>query len=109
MFRYNIRCFELYDRPVVSLAILTDDDPDWRPKGFAYGAWGSRTGMRFPIVKLLDYAGRREELSASDNPVAPIVLAHLEARATRHEAEDRRHAKMRLVKQLYGRGWSADD
>src|SRR5438477_12502878 len=26
MFRYNIRCFELYDRRVVSLAILSDDD-----------------------------------------------------------------------------------
>jgi hypothetical protein len=48
MFRYNIRCFELYDRRVVSLAILCDDAPDWRPKGFAYGGWGSRTGIRFP-------------------------------------------------------------
>src|SRR5438128_2959763 len=90
MFRYNIRCFELYDRPMVSLAILTDDDPNWRPRGFAYGAWGSRTGMRFPAVKLLDYAGREEELNASDNPAAQIVLAHLEARVTREQPEDRR-------------------
>ena len=58
MFRYNIRCFELYDRRVVSLAILCDDSPEWRPRGFAYGGWGSRTGIRFPTVKLLDYAGR---------------------------------------------------
>ncbi len=82
MFRYNIRCFELYDRRVVSLAILTDDDPAWRPKGFAYGGWGSRTGIRFPAVKLLDYVGRELELYASNNPVAQVVLAHLEARAT---------------------------
>jgi hypothetical protein len=109
MFRYNVRCFELYDRPVVSLAILTDDDPNWRPKGFAYGAWGSRTGMRFPAVKLLDYVGREEELSASSNPAAQIVLAHLEARATQDSPEQRRQAKVRLVKRLYGRGWSADD
>src|SRR5258708_38511591 len=35
MFGYNIRCFELYGRRVISLAILCDDSPNWRPKGFA--------------------------------------------------------------------------
>jgi hypothetical protein len=109
MFRYNIRCFELYNRRVVSLAILCDDDPQWRPKGFAYGGWGSRTGIRFPAVKLLDYVGHEEELAASDNPVAQVVLAHLEARATRGEPEGRRESKVRLVKGLYDRGWSAGD
>ncbi len=48
MFRYNIRCFELYDRRVVSLAILCDDNPEWRPHGFCYGGWGSRTGFGSP-------------------------------------------------------------
>jgi len=109
MFRYNIRCFELYDHQVVSLAILSDDDPGWRPKGFAYGGWGSRTGIRFPAVKLLDYAGREQELNASNNPVAQVVVAHLEARATHDEPQGRRESKVRLVKGLYGRGWSADD
>jgi hypothetical protein len=109
MFRYNIRCFELYDRPVVSLAILCDDRPTWRPRGFSYGGWGSRTGIRFPTVKLLDYADRAAELAASTNPVAQVVLAHLEARATRNLPEGRRAAKVRLVKGLYDRGWSAAD
>jgi hypothetical protein len=109
MFRYNIRCFELYDRRVVSLAILCDDTPDWRPKGFAYGGWGSRTGIRFPTVKLLDYAGREKELAASDNPVAHVVLAHLEAQATRSAPEGRRDSKVRLVKGLYDRGWLPAD
>src|SRR5205807_10553634 len=35
--------------------------------------------------------------------------AHLEARVTREQPEDRRAAKVRLVKRLYIRGWSADD
>jgi hypothetical protein len=109
MFRYNVRCFELYDRRVVSLAILCDDVPAWRPKGFAYGGWGSRTGIRFPTVKLLDYAGREKELAGSDNPVAQVVLAHLAAQATRREPEGRRASKVRLVKGLYDRGWSAAD
>ena len=65
--------------------------------------------MRFPVVKLLDFAGREEELVASDNAAAQIVLAHLEARAAREQPESRRAAKTRLVKRLYGRGWSPDD
>jgi hypothetical protein len=109
MYRYNTRCFELYDRPAVSLAILCDDDPAWRPRGFRYGAWGCWTGIRFRPAKLLDYLGRQAELAGSANPVAQVVLAHLEARATRDAPEDRRAAKVRLVKGLYDRGWSAAD
>src|SRR5439155_13517434 len=52
MFVYNIRAFQMYNRTVVSLAVLTDDDPSWRPDHFEYGAWGSKTSITFPIVKL---------------------------------------------------------
>jgi hypothetical protein len=79
------------------------DDIDWSR------AWGCRTGIRFRPAKLLDYVGREAELAASPNPVAAVALAHLEARATRDAPEDRRAAKVRLVKGLYDRGWSAAD
>jgi hypothetical protein len=109
MFRYNIRCFELYDRRVVSLAILCDENKDWRPTGFIYGGWGSRTGIRFPVVKLIDYVGKETELATSASPIAQVVLAQLEALATRGELENRRSTKLRLVKNLYDRAWSAAD
>lgn len=35
MFRYNVRAFERYNRTVVSLAVLTDDDASWQPESFA--------------------------------------------------------------------------
>jgi hypothetical protein len=108
-FRDDIRCFELYDRRVISLTILCDDDADWQPEGFSYGGFGNRAGIHFPTVKLLDYVGREGELAASDNPVAQVVLAHLAARATREQPEDRRTRKLRMVKELYQRGWSAED
>ena len=37
MFRYNVRAFDRYNQTVVSLAVLTDDRPDWRPERFDYG------------------------------------------------------------------------
>src|ERR1700719_2637136 len=56
MFLYNVRAFQLYNRPVASLAVLTDDQPQWRPDRFEYGDWGCSVGIRLPLVKLIDWA-----------------------------------------------------
>jgi hypothetical protein len=109
MFRYNVRAFDRYNRTVVSLAVLTDDRPDWRPDRFDYGDWGASTGIRFLTTKLLDWRGREAELEASANRFAPVVLAHLRALETRQNPEGRRHDKLRLIKGLYQRGWTAED
>src|SRR5262249_37407998 len=34
MYRYNTRLFNRYNRKVISLAVLTDEDADWRPDRF---------------------------------------------------------------------------
>jgi hypothetical protein len=109
MFRYNTRAFDRYNRTVVSLAILTDERPDWRPDGFGYGDWGASTNIRFLTAKLLDWRGREAELEASTNPFSQVVLAHLRALETRQDPDGRRRYKIQLVKGLYQRGWSAED
>src|SRR5690242_12044536 len=53
---YNHRLFDRYGREVISLVILADDDPDWRPNRYESARWGFRTSTEFPVVKLLDYA-----------------------------------------------------
>ncbi len=77
MYVYNCRIFVMYNREVASFAVLGDDDPRWRPQSYGYRRWGVEAGLRFPIVKLLDYAGRRSELEESSNPFATVVLARL--------------------------------
>jgi hypothetical protein len=106
---YNYRLFDRYDREVISLAILADEDPDWRPTGYSYGRWGFRSGTEFPIAKLLDYGQRWEVLEASTNPFATVVMAHLKTLETRHAPADRQSWKVRLVKGLYERGLSEED
>src|SRR5262249_23084933 len=91
---YNYRIFDRYDREVISLAILADDDPTWRPSQFSYGRWGFRTGTEFPIVKLLDYAGQWPALEADPNPFAMVVLAHLKMRETRRSPGERQAWKV---------------
>ena len=103
MFRYNTRAFDRYNRTVVSLAVLTDNQADWRPEGFEYGDWDAWTGMRFLPAKLLDWRGREGKLKASSNPFAQVVLAHLGALNTRQDPEGRRRYKVQLVKGLYER------
>jgi hypothetical protein len=36
MFIYSYRVCDRYRRPVVSLAVLCDDNPNWRPDNFGH-------------------------------------------------------------------------
>ena len=109
MFVYHYRIFDRYNKPVASLAVLADDDPNWRPCEFHQGLFGCETILRFPAVKLLDFAPKEAELEASDNPFAKIVLAHLKALETRADPANRKTCKLRLVRGLYERGFGAKD
>jgi len=94
---------------VVSLAVLADERPDWRPHHFGWRRWGCEVGIRFPSVKLLDYRSRWAELEASANPFAVVIQAHLKTQETRQAPEARYQAKLALAKGLYRRGWGRSD
>ena len=79
MFQYNYRLFDRRKEEVISLAILADSRASYRPDRFERKRWGFELLMRFPVVKLLDFEARRDELETSRNPFAIVVLAHLEA------------------------------
>jgi hypothetical protein len=105
MFLYNARAFDLYRRPVFSLAVLADKESSWRPDRFGYRLWGSAMDLQYPVVKLVDYGQRQAELEASDNPFALAVLAHLKTLETRGDAEARLTWKLRLGRMLFARQW----
>jgi hypothetical protein len=91
------------------LVVHADEQASWRPDNYEYGRWGGRTRIDFLAAKLLDYRGREEELTGERNPFAQVVLAHLQALAMREDASARQRYKVRLVKGLYDRGWTAED
>jgi hypothetical protein len=84
MYVYHYRIFDRFRRPVVSLAVLGDEQRSWRPQHFGYSLWGCSMRLEFPVVKLLDYGDRVAELEAERNPFAAVVLAHLKTVETRH-------------------------
>ena len=75
MYVYNYRVFDRYNRPVASLAVLADDEPTWRPSEFRNSLFGCEAGIRFPFVKLLDFAAHEAELEASAAAAGRRVLA----------------------------------
>lgn len=109
MFVYNYRIYDRYRRPVASFAVLGDERATWRPREFGYNLWGSEMRLRFPTVKLLDFADPRERLQSSTNPFAVLTEAHVQAQATRGQPATRLSAKLSLVKSLYRRGYSREE
>jgi hypothetical protein len=109
MFRYNVSANALYDIDVVSIAVLCDTDPNWRPGSYSYGRWGSRTGIEYLSIKLLDHLADQQALETSSNPFAAVVLAHGQAQATQNDPHTRGQLKFQLAKALFMRGWDVDD
>ena len=105
IFDYNFRIFRESGLEVASLVVLADENLNWRPRAFHVEALGTVMGISFSSAKLLDYAGRVEELRASDNPFALVTLAHLRSHQERHDADALFAAKWELTRTLYEHGW----
>ena len=102
------RIRDKYDKPLVSLAVLGDESPTWRPNRFSLDTLGCKVDFVFPIVKLADFRTQLEQLENSGNPFACIIVAHLQSIATKGLPPDRLRWKVRIVRGLYERGWTAD-
>ena len=109
MLIYHYRLYDRYRRPIMSLAVLGDEHPNWRPDHYRSELWGCELQLRFPIIKLSDYQSQWEPLQESKNPFAMMVMAHLKTQATRNSPQERLRWKLILVKTLYERGYSRQD
>lgn len=106
MYVYNSRIFGLYRQKVVSLAVLADDSPSWRPDRYEYEICGCRVLLQFGVAKLLDYQEQWQVLERSSNPFSAIVMAHLKTQGTRQQPRERLQWKLSIVKALYQQGYS---
>jgi hypothetical protein len=109
MYIYNYRAYDRHRKPVISLAILGDERPQWRPSEFGYRLGGCEVKLIFPIAKLLDYQTQLSTLTANPNPFAVLVTAHLQTLATNRQPEARQTSKWQLVRSLYERGYDRED
>jgi hypothetical protein len=71
MYTYHYRILDKYDKPITSLAILTDKHKSYKPNVYAYEFMGNQLFYKFNVYKVLD--ADEEELKKSDNPFAVVV------------------------------------
>jgi hypothetical protein len=109
MFSYNLRIFDRFGKPAISLAILCDSDPSWRPNQYSYSYPDTELNFKFGTVKLLDYQNRCPDLVASDNPFATVVMAHLKTQETSKKPGERKTWKFSLIRRLYDLGLKERD
>ncbi len=109
MYIYNYRCYDKYHKPVISLAVLGDEVASWHPSAFRYAIGGCEVSLKFPSIKLLDYAKEWENLEASTNPFAIMIMAHLKTQATSGKPQERKEWKWNLMRRLFERGYDRED
>lgn len=105
MFSYYYRIFDKHNKNIVSLAVLTDLNENFRPQPYKQDLFGTKINFEYNVVKLIDYS--KKELLASDNPFAMIVLVHLEAMKAGRNNNKKFDAKVRLTELLKEKGYSS--
>lgn len=109
MYTYYYRIFDRYQDDVLSIAVLGDRHANYRPNCYNRSVLDLDLSFRYPVIKLLDYLPRLDDLLVDDNPFAIVTAAHLIAQQTQHRPETRLQQKLRITKCLYNKGFAKDD
>ena len=97
-----------YRQRVLSFAVLTDPDQNFRPSEYRWEFEEHLELYKFPIVKLLDYWQEWEALEQDPNPFAIVVMAHLKAQRLKNRPIELKEVRLQLLKQLLGQGYSRE-
>ena len=103
---YQYKIFDKYHKEVICLVILTDKDENYRPDTYEKERWGFSLSFKFPVVKLIDYRGKEEELEKSQNPFAMVVLAFLKSLEEEENEDSKFRTKLSLIRKLYEKGYN---
>jgi hypothetical protein len=95
--------------PVLTLVVLADDQPNWRPCYYEEALLGCRLRFDFSVCKLLDLVSKAESLAEAGKPPAIIVLANWAAQTTVQDMRERLSVKWDLTRRLYDAGLDRQD
>ena len=105
MYEYFYRIRDRYRKPVLAVAIFTGQDGRHIPGRYTYEYRGTKLTYEFSSLSILDYSD--EELEASDNPFAQVVLAArtslLEGKIPERDLLER---KLLIANKLFKKGFS---
>ena len=109
VYDYHHRVRDRFGRRVLSLVILADERPEWKPCYFEEEILGCRVRFDFPICKLLDCVQRAEAAVRAAQPAAAVILANWLAQRTHGDMPERLRVKWDLTRRLYEAGFGRKD
>lgn len=99
LFVGHYRAYDLYKKPILTLAILGDNNINWRPQCYQHQIESCKLRFDFLTIKLLDY-----EISVQEgkryNSLMLLVQAHIKAIKTAQNSERRLNYKLNIIKTL---------
>ena len=102
---YNAGLKWTFRKDVITLVILADIHPDWRPSEHRYELGGFVSYRKFPVCKVID---RLDTDWADDTSLAvQVARAQIAALRTAGDPEARFLAKTQLIRNLYSVGYNA--
>jgi len=109
-YTYNARIWIETRLYVVSIVILGDKNPNWRPPNrYQREMPGTRLDFEYHLVKLLDF---EEEFLLQEanrrNPAALMLLAFQRAMETENDMHARFEAKKQLIQLMLDRGYNLE-
>jgi len=108
VYNCNYRLSDRFGEKVISVVLLTDDDPKFRENVYEISQLGFQLYFKFPMVKLLDYRNKWEELEHDPNPFAIVTMAFLKTVETQGNDQERYQWKKHFLLELYRRGMSRE-
>ena len=96
----------MFRQEILTLVILADLRPSWRPNEHRFELGGFLNHRRFPVCKILDRLA--SDWVNNVSLVAHVAKAQIEALRTSGDPESRFNAKTQLVRNLYTLGYSSD-
>jgi hypothetical protein len=109
LFEYFCGLHLHYKESIITLAILIDGNPNWRPTDYRLSVLGLPVNhFQFYTVKLTDYRGQEEALLNHDNPFAWVVLVQLTALEVCDDRQ-RLQKKLSLTRLLHQRNFTQEE
>ena len=104
---YNAGLKWLFRRHVLTLVILADLHPQWRPFESHFELGGFRSSLHSPICKILDHL--ETDWAEDTSLTVQLARAQVAALRTAGDPEARYHAKTQIVRNLYSAGYNAKE
>lgn len=109
MFQYYYRIRDKHKKPVIAFAVLTDDNPKFRPTEYVEEFLGTKVSYQYNTLKLSDYCP--EDFQKTDNLFAfALEVAWYGLKANKpKEGESLYQLKMNLFRRIQKKGYSPND